>query len=163
MRSRFICEVRHLLECKRWLVFFVTVSVLAGILTLFSCDGIFIVWRFVMCPPFTLPLLLLLALDILLCGIFGVMLACLAVGGNVGDSLIWCVVSYILILFWCPLSLLARAYILSVADLAAASVCFIRSQRCCNGFKYIRATILAVGLLIIAYFAYISLGLALRA
>ena len=162
MKTKLICDIRLLLCFKRRLVVSVLLSVAFGLLTLFACDGIGIVWKLTEHPPFTPPLVIIIVLDLILCALYGVLWSCVTFCcKNSGECCLKIAVSYVLFIFWCPLALLARVYIVSATAIMISAIYLLVTMKFRCKVQLFRAIIVSIILTVYALFLYFSLSLAL--
>ena len=162
MKSKLICDIRRLFSHKGRLILSLVVMTAIGILTLFACNGISIVWKITAHPPFTPPLFILVILNLVICVLYGILCACATVSNRfAADGCFRVALSFALFLFWCPLALLARVYILALFALVISAFYLILALRDIVCMRILSRVLAAIILVIFVWLGYISIGLTL--
>lgn len=162
MKTKFICDIRRLFAHKRRLILSLVVMTAVGLLTLFACNGISIVWKITAHPPFTPPLFIIIIINLTICVLFGILCACASVSHRfAADGCCRVALSFVLFLFWCPLALLARVYLLSLIALVISAFYLISALRDIVCVRILSCAVSGIILVIYVWLGYISIGLTL--
>jgi len=159
MLLRLVCDLKYVLRYKIRLISAITITVIAGILSLASCRGITVAWYFLKRPPFTVPLLLLIVLHVAASALFGLLWCCVSFTSRKGcDRHFRCALAFAVYLFWLPLAIMSRLSFLSVLSVVASIFCLVTAVWGLRRVRLLTACVVVALLVLMTYFVYISLG-----
>lgn len=155
MRCRFVRELKRVVGCRS---FALCAAILAsvGLWCVIVCRNVTLLWHISRHPPLTLPLFAVRLIFLTVCAMYS---------ANFTSARDMCahhgicvsVISAAFFIFWYPLALSAGLFTLSASSLALSALTLLWSATSCTTSSFMRYW-RAVMLIVMGYFAYLSVG-----